>query len=79
MTGHIYGEILRRHARPRRERDGVVICGAYGRGNAGDDAILEAILEEMRSIEFSRLTGPMPQPYIWTLQPAHLAARMFMR
>ncbi|WP_305131253.1 polysaccharide pyruvyl transferase CsaB [uncultured Oscillibacter sp.] len=48
---HIYGEILRRHARPRRDRDGVVICGAYGRGNAGDDAILEAILEEMRSID----------------------------
>nr|WP_325229584.1 polysaccharide pyruvyl transferase CsaB [uncultured Oscillibacter sp.] len=48
---HIYGEILRRHARPRRERDGVVICGAYGRGNAGDDAILEAILGEMRSID----------------------------
>ena len=48
---HIYGEILRRHARPRRDRDGVVICGAYGRGNAGDDAILEAILEETRSID----------------------------
>ncbi len=48
---HIYGEILRRHARPGRDRDGVVICGAYGRGNAGDDAILEAILEEMRSID----------------------------
>ena len=27
------------------------ICGAYGRGNAGDDAILEAILQEMRSID----------------------------
>ncbi len=48
---HIYGEILRRHARPKRDRDGAVICGAYGRGNAGDDAILEAILEEMRSID----------------------------
>ena len=48
---HIYEEILRRHARPRRDRDGVVICGAYGRGNAGDDAILEAILQEMRSID----------------------------
>jgi len=48
---HIYGEILRRHSRPKRDRDGVVICGAYGRGNAGDDAILEAILEEMRSID----------------------------
>lgn len=48
---HIYNEILRRHARPRADRDGVVICGAYGRGNAGDDAILEAILQEMRSID----------------------------
>ena len=48
---HIYGEILRRHSRPRRERDGAVICGAYGRGNAGDNAILETILEEMRSID----------------------------
>ncbi len=48
---HIYREILRRHARPKTQRDGVVICGAYGRGNAGDDAILEAILREMRSID----------------------------
>ena len=48
---HIYEEILRRHARPKHNRDGVVICGAYGRGNAGDDAILEAILQEMRSID----------------------------
>ena len=48
---HIYSEILRRHNRPKAERDGVVICGAYGRGNAGDDAILEAILQEMRSID----------------------------
>lgn len=48
---HIYQEILRRHSRPRKARDGAVICGAYGRGNAGDDAILEAILQEMRSID----------------------------
>jgi len=48
---HIYSEILRRHARPKQPRDGVVICGAYGRGNAGDDAILEAILQEMRAID----------------------------
>ena len=48
---HIYSEILRRHHRPKADRDGVVICGAYGRGNAGDDAILEAILQEMRSID----------------------------
>ena len=48
---HIYEEIICRHNRPKKARDGVVICGAYGRGNAGDDAILEAILQEMRSID----------------------------
>ena len=48
---YIYNEIVRRHNRPKKDRDGVVICGAYGRGNVGDDAILEAILQEMRSID----------------------------
>ena len=48
---HIYGEILRRHSRPRARRDGAVICGAYGRGNAGDDAILEAIVTELRQLD----------------------------
>ena len=48
---HIYQEILRRHSRLKTTRDGVVICGAYGRGNAGDDAILEAILQEMALID----------------------------
>jgi len=33
------------------ERRGVLICGAYGHGNAGDDAILEAIVLEMREID----------------------------
>ena len=47
----IYEEIIRRHSRKAAARDGVVICGAYGRGNAGDDAILEAILQEMRTID----------------------------
>ena len=30
---------------------GVLSCGAYGHGNAGDEAILEAIVREMRSID----------------------------
>ncbi len=47
----IYEDIICRHARPKQARDGVVICGAYGRSNAGDDAILQAILQEMRSID----------------------------
>ncbi|MGM9579252.1 MAG: polysaccharide pyruvyl transferase family protein, partial [Evtepia sp.] len=44
----IYDTILRYE---RKGRDRVVICGAYGRGNAGDDAILLAILTELRAID----------------------------
>ena len=47
----IYEDILRRWRRPKRKRDGVLICGAYGKGNAGDDSILEAILAQMRRID----------------------------
>ena len=43
----IYHTILRYE---KQGRDRVVICGAYGRGNAGDDAILLAILTELRAI-----------------------------
>ncbi len=32
-------------------RDGAVICGAYGRGNAGDDAILDAIVHELHQVD----------------------------
>ena len=32
-------------------RRGVLICGAYGHGNAGDEAILEAIVRQMREID----------------------------
>ena len=32
-------------------RSGVLICGAYGMKNAGDEAVLDAILAEMRSID----------------------------
>ena len=65
---HIYQEILRRHSRLKTTRDGVVICGAYGRGNAGDDAILEAILQEMALIDpdtvsYTHLTLPTT-PYV---------------
>lgn len=48
MQEDIYTVILRRHKRPRAKRDGVTLCGAYGMDNAGDDAILEAILQEIR-------------------------------
>lgn len=46
----IYRTILRRRARPKG-RDGVLLCGAYGKNNMGDDAILMAILAELRAID----------------------------
>lgn len=47
----IYDIIRRRERQKRGARDGVVICGAYGFGNAGDEAILEAIVRQMRSLD----------------------------
>lgn len=47
----IYNAIFRMERYHHGTRDGVLICGAYGFGNAGDDAILEAIIAEMRRID----------------------------
>lgn len=47
----IYEMIIRRAARPKKTRDGVLICGAYGKGNSGDNAILDAIVEQLRHID----------------------------
>lgn len=48
----IYQSICTREQRRKdNKRDGVLICGAYGRGNAGDEAILKAILNAMRQID----------------------------
>ncbi|MGM9606692.1 MAG: polysaccharide pyruvyl transferase CsaB [Oscillospiraceae bacterium] len=67
----IYEAILRKQARPRPKRDGVLVCGAYGRGNAGDDAILEAILTEMR-----RIDRDMP---VWVLSRSPKDTRLTYR
>lgn len=40
-----------RHLESLPKRNGVLICGAYGRGNSGDEAILRAIIASMRSID----------------------------
>ena len=47
----IYETILRRTAMPKKKKYGALICGAYGKGNAGDDAILKAILAQMKAID----------------------------
>lgn len=48
----IYESILHHNELKKLDgREGVVICGAYGMENAGDDAILEAIVGEMRELD----------------------------
>ena len=47
----IYNTIHRQEKWRHGSRDGILIGGAYGFGNAGDDAILEAILQEMYAID----------------------------
>lgn len=46
----IYKTLIRRRDRVV-ERHGVTICGSYGKNNAGDDAILEAIVSEITEID----------------------------
>lgn len=47
----IYTSILNREARKKKKRDGIVICGAYGHGNAGDNAILQSIMASIHKID----------------------------
>lgn len=49
-----YEKLLRLYHKPKTRRDGIVICGAYGKGNAGDDAILRGIVQEMRAYDPDR-------------------------
>ena len=44
----IYESILIRKMRAEQGRHGAVICGAYGRGNAGDDSILMIMIRQLR-------------------------------
>ena len=75
----IYDEVLRREAMKKRgERNGVVICGAYGMGNAGDDAILEAIVGEMRELDpYMPITALSRRPKETRAQYAVASVHMF--
>ncbi len=57
----IYENILRLEAMPKRRE--VLICGAYGKGNSGDEAILRSIIASMRSID------PLIQLTVMTRKP----------
>ncbi len=62
----IYKRLIKRNE--QKGRYGVCLCGAYGRGNAGDDAILEAIVAEMKTID-----RDMP---IWVLSKNPLGTKL---
>lgn len=48
----IYESILKRDARQKsHRRDGTIVCGAYGHGNAGDDAILKSIIQSVQELD----------------------------
>ncbi|MCX7615290.1 MAG: polysaccharide pyruvyl transferase CsaB [Clostridiales bacterium] len=48
----IYKNLIRNYKKTKnKKRYGVMICGAYGRGNAGDDAILKAVVNTMRVLD----------------------------
>ncbi len=47
----IYEILVQRSLRKKKGRYGAVLCGAYGKGNAGDDAILHAIISRLRRID----------------------------
>ncbi|MBP5166390.1 MAG: polysaccharide pyruvyl transferase CsaB [Oscillospiraceae bacterium] len=44
----IYSTVIRRSRRGEERRGSIAVCGAYGRGNAGDEAILKAVIAEIR-------------------------------
>ena len=44
----IYRSVLHRKYRSGQGRYGAIICGAYGKGNAGDDAILMSMIRQLR-------------------------------
>ena len=67
----IYEIILRRQQRPHHSRDSALVCGAYGRGNAGDDAILEAIVAELRHLD--------PDLPVWVLSRSPQDTRLKYR
>lgn len=46
----IYQSVIESVATDRKKRAQVTVCGSYGRGNAGDDAILSAVIREVNEL-----------------------------
>ncbi len=46
----IYNKVSEQKKKAAKKRDQIVICGSYGKGNAGDDAILKAVMREIEAV-----------------------------
>ena len=55
------------------KRSGIVICGSYGLGNAGDESILKAILQEVRT------AAPQEEITVLSRNPEETSARHGVR
>ncbi len=71
----VYHSILKR--KRQGSRYGAVICGAYGRGNAGDEAILKAILLQFREIDSDMPFWVMSRNK-WETRVAHKVRSMYI-
>ncbi|MBO5797244.1 MAG: polysaccharide pyruvyl transferase family protein, partial [Clostridia bacterium] len=64
---------MKKFAGRSNRRSGVVLCGAYGYGNAGDEAILNAIVTELRTLD------PQMPICVMTRRPRETEARLGVR
>ena len=56
-----------------KPRNGIVICGSYGLGNAGDESILKAILQEVHTV------APDQEVTVLSRNPEETTARHSVR
>ncbi|MBQ8003880.1 MAG: polysaccharide pyruvyl transferase CsaB, partial [Oscillospiraceae bacterium] len=57
----------------KKKRTQVTVCGSYGRGNAGDDAILKAVIREIREV------SPCSEICVMSKNPAETKKRYRVR
>lgn len=69
----IYERALEMYSHKKKKRTQVTVCGSYGRGNAGDDAILKAVIREIREV------SPASEICVMSKNPAETKKRYRVR
>ncbi len=69
----IYTRALEMYSHKKKKRTQVTVCGSYGRGNAGDDAILKAVIREIREV------SPASEICVMSKNPAETKKRYRVR